>query len=159
MSTRQQQAYSLVRRASKAQIQGQFGRAVRLCRASLHLHPTAEAYTILGWLCSLRGDFECAIALCRKAIRIDPSLGNPYSDIGAYLIELDRFNEAIPWLRKATSAERYISCHAAHFNMARIYEHLGDPARAIENYRIALVHCPDSCQALKAYWRLIGQTN
>ena len=33
---------------------------------------------------------------------MDPDFGNPYNDIGAYLIEMGRLDEAIPWLEKAT---------------------------------------------------------
>ena len=33
---------------------------------------------------------------CKRAIEIDPDFGNPYNDIGVYLIDLNRFEEAIP---------------------------------------------------------------
>jgi len=33
---------------------------------------------------------------CKLAIGLDPDFGNPYNDIGAYLIELGQFDEAIP---------------------------------------------------------------
>ena len=159
MVTRQEKAFSLIRRAGKAQIRGQLERAEQLYRASLNVHPTAEAYTYLGWTLSLRGYFERAIALCRMAIRLDPTFGNPYSDIGAYLIELQRFREAAPWLRQAMQAHRYASCYSAHYNLARIYEHLGEEAKALASYRVSLLHCPECSQARQAYWRLIARTN
>lgn len=159
MSTRQEKALSLIRRASKAQLQGQLDRAAMLYRASLNLHPTPEAYTYLGWTCSLKGHFEQAIALCRMAIRIDPTFGNPYSDIGAYMIELHRYKEAVLWLRQATQARRYGACYSAHYNLARIYEHLGEESKALESYRVSLMHCPTCSQTRQAYLRLIIRNN
>jgi tetratricopeptide (TPR) repeat protein len=67
------------------------------------LHPTAEAHTFLGWTYHFQGRLDDAIAECKRAIEIDPEFGNPYNDIGAYLIELKRFDGAIPWLERATS--------------------------------------------------------
>ena len=48
------------------------------------------------------GRLEEAIEECHKAIAVDPTFGNPYNDIGAYLIEMGRLDEAIPWLERAT---------------------------------------------------------
>lgn len=159
MLTREQKAYNLIRRASQAQIEGQLERAAQLFRASLNLHPTAEAYTFLAWTFSLLGYYERAIALCRLAIRIDPTFGNPYSDLGAYLIELQRYNEATQWLRQATRARRFASCYSTHYNLARIYEHLGEEAKALDNYRCSLMHCPGCLQTRTAYGRLLSRTN
>ena len=36
-----------------------------------------------------------------------PDVGNPYNDIGSYLIKLGRLDDAIPWLRRAMTARRY----------------------------------------------------
>ena len=58
-------------------------------------------YTFRGWAVSFLGDLDAAIEDCKRAIRIDPDFGNPYNDIGAYLIEQEEWEEAIPWLEKA----------------------------------------------------------
>jgi Tfp pilus assembly protein PilF len=63
---------------------------------------------------------EEAIAECKKAVPLDPGHGNPYSDIGLYLIELGRPEEAIPCLEKAMTAKRYCCYQYAHVNMGRI---------------------------------------
>lgn len=159
MVTKRQRAYSLIRRASQAQIEGELERAAALYRASLNLHPTAEAYTFLGWTWSQKGQYEHAIALCRMAIRIDPTLGNPYSDIGAYLIELQRFPEAVDWLRKAAKAPRYAAIYTAHYNVGRIYENLGEEGKALESYRTAMLLCPECNLARQAWLRLIARNN
>src|SRR5207253_8419965 len=41
---------------------------------------------------------------CKKAIAVDPTFGNPYNDIGAYLIERGEHAQAIPWLEKAIAS-------------------------------------------------------
>ena len=55
------------------------------------------------------------------AIAVDPAFGNPYNDIGAYLIELGREAEAITWLERAKRAARYEPRHYPYFNLARVY--------------------------------------
>src|SRR5262249_7657354 len=74
---------------------------------SLAVRPTAEAHTFLGWALSYQGKHEEAIAECKRAIAVDPSFGNPYNDIGAYLIELGRGDEAVEWLGRAHAAPRH----------------------------------------------------
>src|SRR5262249_60113491 len=94
-------------------------------RLSISIAPTAEAHTFLGWAMSFKGDAEAAIAECHRAIEIDPDFGNPYNDIGAYLVELGRPDEAIPWLERAKTAKRYEPRHFPFFNLARVYARQG----------------------------------
>jgi Tfp pilus assembly protein PilF len=79
-----------------------------------------------------------AIAECKRAIEVDPEFGNPYNDIGAYLIALGRFDEAIPWLERATEAPRYDPRHYPYFNLGRAYVAKGMLARAREYFNEAL---------------------
>src|SRR5258708_36599854 len=118
---RQTQAWQRLQEAYQAQMEGDYDRAVELYRPSLCLHPTAEAHTFLGWTFHFQGKIEEAIAECKRAIEVDPEFGNPYNDIGAYLIGLDRFDEAIPWLEQAIAAKRYDPRHFPHFNLGRAY--------------------------------------
>jgi len=67
------------------------------------------------------GKINEAIAECQKAIVVDPDFGNPYNDIGAYLIELGRHTEAVAWLERAKRAPRYEPRHYPYFNLARVY--------------------------------------
>lgn len=127
---RSQMALELFQRAYQLQMQGDWALAVELYRKSIALHPTAEAYTFLGWTYRSQGRLEDAIAECKKAIAVDPAFGNPYNDIGAYLIELDRAADAIPWLEQATHSQRYESFHYPWYNLGRAYA-------AMECYRKA----------------------
>ena len=83
-------AIDLFNEAYKSHMEGDLEQAVALYKESIKQHPMAEAYTFLGWAYSFQGDFEGAIEECERAIRIDADFGNPYNDIGSYLITLGR---------------------------------------------------------------------
>src|SRR5580765_8235642 len=114
-------AWEILQDAYQAQMEGDYERAVELYQSSLELHPTAEAYTFLGWTYHFQGRIEEAIAECKRAIEVDPEFGNPYNDIGAYLIDLERYDEAIPWLESAITAKRYEPRYFPYYNLGRVY--------------------------------------
>ena len=101
---RQEQAWALLQEGYRAQMEGDYDHAVELYKKSLQLFPTAEAHTFLGWTYHFQGKIDDAIAECKRAIEVDPEFGNPYNDIGSYLIQLEKYDEAIPWLERAVAA-------------------------------------------------------
>src|SRR5438445_12715504 len=109
-------AVHLLKEAYKHQMNGDLEKAVEIYKKSIEAHPTAEAYTFLGWTYSFMGRIEDAIEECHKAIAQDPDLGKPYYDIGAYLIEKGEMDEAIVWFQKALHARRYESPAVPHLN-------------------------------------------
>lgn len=137
--------------AHRKQMDGEFGDAILLYKRSLATYPTAEAYTFLGWTYSQIGHTEKAIALCHQAIETDPSYGNPYNDIGAYLIDQEKWEEAIPWLKKATKAPRYETRQFPYMNLGRAYQNLGQYETAKQHFEQALVEDPFY---LPAHWAL-----
>jgi len=136
------------------QMQGQLEQAVSLYQESIDLHPTAEAYTFLGWTYRFQGRVEAAIAECKKAIEVDPSFGNPYNDIGSYLIEKGEFSEAIPWLEKATTSERYEAYHYPWYNLGRAYAGMEMFRRARECFERSLAIEPNYALAREALHKL-----
>ncbi len=118
---RHEMALELFQQAYVLQMQGDLEMAVDLYKRSIELFPTAEAYTFLGWSYNQQGRQDDAIVQCKNAILIDPTLGNPYNDIGAYLIHQGKHNEAIPWLEKATASPRYDAYHYPWYNLGRCY--------------------------------------
>jgi tetratricopeptide (TPR) repeat protein len=147
------------RRAYEAQMAGELDRAVDLYQKSIKLGPTAEAHTFLGWTYSFQRKYREAIAECRKAIEVDPDFGNPYNDIGAYLIELGRWDEAIPWFEKAIDAPRYDPRHFPHFNLARVYIQRYDYEPAIDHLQKALELEPRYSSAQRELQRILTRMN
>ena len=145
--------------AYRLQMRGRIGEAARAYSRSIKLHPTAEALTFLGWALSFLGQHEEAIEYCKKAIATDPDFGNPYNDIGSYLIHLGRPAEAIEWLEKATRAPRYEAPQFPCVNLGTAYEALGETMKAIESYKRALAIQPDHDLARARLIHLIGETN
>lgn len=122
---------------------GELERAADAYERSVRLAPSAEGHTFLGWTASFMGRYERAIEECRLAIDVDPTFGNPYNDIGAYLIELGRLDEAIPWLEKALAAPRYCCYFYAHANLARVYVQKGLREKARKHLKAALEANPE----------------
>jgi Tfp pilus assembly protein PilF len=152
-------AWDLFEQAHRAQMNGELDHAVELYKDSLEIHPTAEAHTYLGWTYHDLGKAEDAIAECKRAIVLDPDFGNPYNDIGAYLIALGRYDEAIPWLERATKAPRYGPRHYPHFNLGRAYFAKNMVSRARESFQDALDIEPEyplARQAVEALRRMVN---
>jgi tetratricopeptide (TPR) repeat protein len=77
------EAWGYFQQAYEHQMKGELEEAVNLYKQSIGSHPTAEAYTFLGWTYSFMGRLDDAIEECHHAIQVDPEFGNPYNDIGA----------------------------------------------------------------------------
>ena len=152
-------AQVLFDQAYARQQEGELDDAIALYQKSIELFPTAEAHTFLGWTYSFQGRYDEAIAECHHAIAVDPDFGNPYNDIGAYLIEEGRVEEAIPWLEKATRAPRYESRCFPYFNLGRVYEARRRYAAALESYKHALREQPAYPAARCALRRLQAMMN
>lgn len=155
----EENAHQLLAEAYERQMAGKVDEAIPLYLKSIELCPTAEAHNYLGWAYSLKGRYGDAIRECEKATRIDPEYGNPYNDIGAYLIETGRWDDAIPWLEKATLARRYDSVYYAHYNLGRVWEQKGDWMRALEAYKHAFEQNPQYTLAEKAIRRMQAMLN
>jgi Tfp pilus assembly protein PilF len=150
MEERLKRALSLWHEGYLAQAEGDLERAVELYTRSIAVQPTAEAYTFRGWAYNFMGRAEDAIAECHKAIAVDPDFGNPYNDIGAYLMARGELDPAIEWLEKAKRAPRYEARHFPYMNLCRLYAAKDMVRRAIEEIEGALRIEPDepTCRAM-----------
>jgi len=118
---RLERAHRLMQEALKEQQARRYDNAIVLYQDSLATCPTAEAHTFLGWAYSYVDRLDDAIEECRRAIALDPDFGNPYNDIGSYLMKQGKMEEAIGWLEKAKAAPRYEPRHFPYLNLARLY--------------------------------------
>ncbi len=82
--------------AYELQSSGDYQQAIELYTRSIAAFPTAEAYTFRGWTYSFLSHYDRAIQDCQQAIALDPEFGNPYNDIGAYLIEQEKMGRRHP---------------------------------------------------------------
>ena len=133
---------------------GRYQEAIQLFERSLEIQPTAEAYTYMGWTYGHIRNYTRAIQEAEKAIRIDPDFGNPYNDIGVYLIAQGKEDEAIPYLQKAMRAKRYCCYQYPHYNMGRIYLRKKMYNKAMREFQKALAIDPDYAPASKALEQL-----
>jgi len=145
--------------ALEKQKRGEFAEAAELYKKSIEAYPTAEAYTFLGWAYNLMGRVDEAIAECHKAIAVDPTFGNPYNDIGAYLLQKGDVDEAIPWLKRALLAPRYESYCYPHMNLGRAYEAKRQWDVAKEEFRKAVEERPDYTPARQGLARMRAMFN
>ena len=100
---------------------GELDEAIVLYRRSIARQPTAPGHTFLGWAYAHQGRVDEAIAECEKAINIDPDYGNPWNDIGSYLMAKGELDRAIPYLKRAMEAKQYCCPYFPHLNLGRLY--------------------------------------
>jgi tetratricopeptide (TPR) repeat protein len=141
-----EKAMELVQQGMNHQMAGDLSESIRLYKESIAICPTADAHTYLGWAYSFQGRIDEAIAQCEIAIQIDPDFGNPYNDIGVYLMQQQRLDEAIPWLEKAKTAKRYEPRHFPYLNLGRVYLTKGMLQKALEEFRGALERNPGDAE-------------
>jgi len=130
-------------------LEGDLEEAIALFTRSLQVHPTAEAYTFRGWAYSFAGRLDEAIEECRKAIAADPTLGNPYNDIGCYLMEQGKLEEAVSWFEQAKKAPRYDPRHFPYLNLGRLRAVRREYAEAVAEFEGALELSPGDPVALR----------
>ncbi len=107
--------------AFRRHVAGELDEAITLYKQSIARQPTAPGHTFLGWAYAHQGRVDEAIAECEKAILIDPDYGNPWNDIGSYLMAQGELDRAIPYFKRATEAKRYCCPHFPHLNLGRLY--------------------------------------
>ncbi|PJZ69298.1 hypothetical protein CH373_14690 [Leptospira perolatii] len=141
------------------QSEGDLKKASFYYRKSISLRPTAEAWTFLGWAYSLAGKTDKAIEYCFRAIETDPKLGNPYNDIGVYLIQQEKYLDAIRWFNKAKEAPRYEVRAYPYFNSGCCWENLGYLEKARAEFEAALELDPNYTPAKLGLKKLMARYN
>jgi len=154
-----QRAAELFNEAYSAQMSGDLSTAIKLYKKSIEIHPTAEAFTFLGWTYSFQGNYDLAIAECLAAIAVDATFGNPYNDIGSYLVSKGNFYDCIRWFKLAIQAPRYEARAYPHFNLGHVFEKRGDLISAARHYGLALDESPDYKAAESALRNIQGKLN
>jgi arylsulfatase A-like enzyme/Tfp pilus assembly protein PilF len=112
----------------------------------LQLDPRdTKAYFHLGEIASAEGDQQKALQHFRKAIELDPESAAFRSRIGACLLELERYDEAMIEINKALEFnDRFPN---SHFNRALIHEARNEWGLAMQDYRKEVELFPESYPA------------
>ena len=152
-------ARELFQEAYQAQLAQDYEQAIDLYQRSIATYPTAEAHTFLGWVYSFQERYDDAIAQCLEAIRVDETLGNPYNDIGSYLLRKGDAYGCVRWFKRALLAPRYDSYCFPHFNLGRVYEMRHRDLEAARHYGLALEQQPGFRQAVVGLRRMQGKLN
>src|SRR5436853_7072474 len=153
------EAIELFRRAYEAQVAAEYEEAIELYKRSIAAYPTAEAHTFLGWVYSFQNRYDEAIEECLEAIQVDETLGNPYNDIGSYLLAKGDAYGCVRWFKRALLAPRYESYAFPHFNLGRVYETRRKFLEAARHYGLALEQKPDFTEAAVALRRMQARLN
>lgn len=159
MSTKLEEALRLLEEGNKRHAEGDIDGAIEKYNRSIEVLPTADAHTYLGWMLSFKGEIDQAIRQCKTAIELDPEFGNPYNDIGVYLMQQGKYDEAEGWLRRAMMAKRYEPKQFPHINLGRIHivrRHYGE---ALEEFRKALEVAPEDPTAGQLLRELLSKLN
>jgi Tfp pilus assembly protein PilF len=159
MGEERERAIALWREAYRRQMAGDLEGAIESYQKSIETCPTAEAHTFLGWTYSFQGRLEEATAECLRAIEIDPGFGNPYNDIGVYLMQQDRLDEAIPWLERAKQAPRYEPRQFPYMNLARIHMKRGRWWEALRELEAAVPFAPADRELARTLHTLRARLN
>jgi tetratricopeptide (TPR) repeat protein len=116
--------------------------AVRHFAAAATMQPeSAPAHFNLGTALTFAGRIDEAIVEYERALALRPEYGLAHNNLGGILFRLGRVDEAHTHL---TAAVRIDPGNAeARDNLGRLYRERGDLARAVEQFREAIVLRPD----------------
>jgi tetratricopeptide (TPR) repeat protein len=152
-------AKALFHEAYQAQLAEDYEGAIQLYKQSIETYPTAEAHTFLGWVYSFQNRYDEAIEECLEAIRVDETLGNPYNDIGSYLLAKGDSYGCVRWFKRALLAPRYDSYVFPHYNLGRVYEMRHRYLDAAKHYGLALEQQPSFSDAATGLRRMQARLN
>src|SRR6266446_6328800 len=157
--TAKYEARQLFHEAYQAQLAQNYEEAIELYKRSIAAYPTAEAHTFLGWVYSFQNRYDEAIEECLEAIQVDETLGNPYNDIGSYLLAKGDAYGCVRWFKRALLAPRYESYAFPHFNLGRVYELRHRDLEAARHYGQAIQQQPGFTEAASGLHRMQALLN
>ncbi len=124
-------------------------RAVATYRQAAHHYPReGEVWHLLGMCHARRRDWQQAVDALQKAVELDPENRRYLNDFGLCLARAGLYQDALIVLKKAAGDAQ------AHYQLARMLEHLGQPEPSREQLRMALQYKPDLEPARQMLYRL-----
>ena len=100
------------------------------------------------------GDFTKAKEFCFEAIKKDPDYGNPYNDIGSYLLSEGKIKESFSWFALAKKAKYYLNREFPYINAAKAHLMQQNYRGALNEFMEALILVPYHKELQKTVNRL-----
>lgn len=128
-------------------------RALETYHRAVQLHPKdAETWYQMGMCLARRKEWEPALDALRKAVEFDAENRRYANDYGLCLARAGRYQDALGVLKRNGGEAQ------AHYNLARMLEHLGMVEPSREHVRVALQLKPDLQSAHQLLNRLESGT-
>ena len=83
-----------------------------------------------------------AVEFFEKAVKVDPNYSEAYNNLGYSYEKLDKYEEAIPFYKKAISNPVYSTAEKAYINMGNAYYRLGKYESAVSSFKDAIKRAP-----------------
>lgn len=116
-----------------------------------------EPYYDEGMFYQQAGDLANAKQAYNQALQIDPNDKSALYNMGYILFVLDDYPHALRFFDRTIEND---SANAmAYFGRGECYENMNEPARAYDDYRLALKHNPDLTAAKEALSEVKGKTH
>ncbi|MFZ4577277.1 MAG: tetratricopeptide repeat protein [Myxococcota bacterium] len=126
--------------------EGQVDLTVRELTHALEAQPNhADAHYLFGFVLFGRKEFELAADHFRLALKTQPSFFAARNHLGATLIELERWRDAITVLEPLLREPTYTTPYLVHNNLGWAWLKLGGLAKADEHLRMAVFLNPEFC--------------
>ena len=100
------------------------------------------AHNLLGSLYQLNGQHEKAVAEAERYVELFPNRAWAQSNMGRYLMNADRLEEAIPFFKKGLRLDPY-AIAPFYYNLGCAYWMMGQNEEAISICKEGLKHHPD----------------
>lgn len=82
---------------------------------------TAQSLNLVAWAYGLIGNLSEAKKYCLEAIKLDPDFGDPYNDMGSYLLIEGNLKECMKWFQSAKKAKYYLHREFPYINTGKAY--------------------------------------
>jgi tetratricopeptide (TPR) repeat protein len=123
--------------------------AIPIIREARRFKDTPMIITLEAWCQFALGKSQIAQSLCLKAIELDPEYGPAYNDLGSYLLEEDKLDDALKLFAKAKRATFFPQREYPYINCGRVYLKRNDFKNAREEFIYANLLSPDRPEILR----------
>jgi len=123
--------------------------ALPVIRDAKRFKETPMIITLEAWCQFALGKPQIAQSLCLRAIELDAEYGPAYNDLGSYLLEEDKLDDALKFFAKAKHASFFPQREYPYINCGRVYLKRQNYVLAYEEFLNASILSPDRPEILR----------